>query len=1168
MLQTSGQERKKWSIAIARSTAPRAIALFCLGIFITFLEKPALGQSQIVPDNTLGNERSKVREVEPQIDAIAGGARRGINLFHSFREFNVGERRGVYFTNPTGVENILSRVTGTNPSNILGKLGVLGNANLFLINPNGIIFGQNASLDVKGSFVATSASAIQFGRQGNFSAASPQIPLLTIDPSALLFNQISPGTIVNQSIAEEVDRAGNSVFGLRVPDGQNLLLVGGDIILDRGVLNALGGRVELSGVGKEGRVEINDDFSLKFPPQVPRANVSLNNGAFIRVATKGGGAIAINAKKINLSGSVLLAGIAEGLGRPNAQAGDITLNATDAIAIEQGGGIGNFVSENATGDAGDIKLEARSVLLKDGARISSSTRGVGNGGLVLIQATEQVKLSGSDTAIFSDVNSNAIGNAGGISIDAGSLLINDGAFINSKTGGWGNAGDINIKAQNSVAIAGTGREDISNDFPPAYLNNASVLTTARGNSGDIHIEAGSVSITNFASFDSSSLDPANSNAGNVFIKARDSIFISESGINTLGYGIGNAGNVVLEANAIATERDSFIDSSNLGQGNSGNISFQARSIAMKDPFIRSRILGTGQAGDLTFIAEDTILLAGERTAIPTLATSTEGPSSGGNMDLQAKSISILNGIVLDARSLREGDGGTIDLDADTIKLDNSLINASANGGTGKGGQVRLNATESIEISGRGLNSLLENLLLPVLQNPNFVETLTPDIINDGLLQGIIAPTFGPGDAGSIEITTDRLTLREGALITTATIGRGSAGKVAIDASEFLNVDGAVISTSTITDAKAGNIEIDTSRFLIDNGGQVITTTLGSAEGGDLIVKASEEIEASGRSENGIFNSSLSTGSARSQTVGNGGDLTIFTPQLTIRDGANISASTTGLGSGGDIHIDANSVNLSKDAEIAVSSQGRGNAGELTIRTDLLSLEARSRLSAETVSGQGGNINLQARDFVLLRDNSNISTTAGSEGARANGGNIEIDTNFLFTVPSENSDITANAFEGRGGFIEITAQGIFGLDSRDRLTPLSDITAFSRQNPQLNGVIEINSPDVDVSSEVVALPETLVDVSRLIAQRCSGGRGNIAKGGSEFIITGRGGLPPQPSEALRTPAISVEGEAREETSAFKPLVEATGWTSDEQGRIVLVATTANELKSTSPSCHAL
>jgi filamentous hemagglutinin family protein len=117
--------------------------------------------AQIIPDTTLGNQNSTVTPISPTIDQINGGATRGANLFHSFREFNVDDGRSALFTNPVGIQNILTRVTGTNPSNILGTLGVTGgNANLFLINPNGIIFGENASLNVGGSFVATTANAL------------------------------------------------------------------------------------------------------------------------------------------------------------------------------------------------------------------------------------------------------------------------------------------------------------------------------------------------------------------------------------------------------------------------------------------------------------------------------------------------------------------------------------------------------------------------------------------------------------------------------------------------------------------------------------------------------------------------------------------------------------------------------------------------------------------------------------------------------------------------------------------------------------------------------------------------------------------------------------------------------------------------------------------------
>ena len=187
--------------------------------------------AQVVPDNTLGAERSVVT---PNLnirgipsDRIDGGATHGANLFHSFSDFNVGQGRGVYFANPAGIENILTRVTGNNPSNILGRLGVLGGANLFLLNPHGIVFGQNATLDIQGSFLATTATRIQLGDSGYFSATQPQTSrLLSVSPGALFFDAVAnqPSSIINR---------GN------LSTGKHLTLAAGNLDL-QGQLQALG----------------------------------------------------------------------------------------------------------------------------------------------------------------------------------------------------------------------------------------------------------------------------------------------------------------------------------------------------------------------------------------------------------------------------------------------------------------------------------------------------------------------------------------------------------------------------------------------------------------------------------------------------------------------------------------------------------------------------------------------------------------------------------------------------------------------------------------------------------------------------------------------------------------------------------------------------------------
>ncbi|OUL33453.1 filamentous hemagglutinin, partial [Nostoc sp. T09] len=338
----------------------------------------APAQAQINPDNTLGAESSRLT---PNVlingvnaDQIDGGALRGSNLFHSFTQFNINDGQRVYFGNPAGVQNILTRVTGEQASNILGTLGVNGTANLFLINPNGILFGKNASLDVRGSFVGTTANAVQFGNQGIFSATNPQAaPLLTINPSALLFNQINQNAAIqNNSIAlAGQDLEGFDAIGLRVPDGKSLLLVGGNVSMDGGQLNAFGGHIELGGLAEAGNVNLlwnGDNLSLGFPENVTRADVSLTNQARVSVTGAGGGNIAVNARNLEiLEESVLSAGIAQGLGTPETVAGNITLNAIGEMVIGSGSEIGNVVYWGAKGNGGNISIDSGNFLLQEGA---------------------------------------------------------------------------------------------------------------------------------------------------------------------------------------------------------------------------------------------------------------------------------------------------------------------------------------------------------------------------------------------------------------------------------------------------------------------------------------------------------------------------------------------------------------------------------------------------------------------------------------------------------------------------------------------------------------------------------------------------------------------------------------------------------------------------------
>ena len=332
--------------------------------------------AQVRPDATLGAESSRVRAdrvtgrdgVTRDSDVIEGGARRGGNLFHSFEQFDVPEGRDAYFGNPADVRNIFSRVTSADRSEIFGTLGVLnGNANLFFMNPNGILFGPNASLDLGGSFAATMANAMQFENLGFFSATNPEVPspLLTINPSAFLFNQVPVGAIINRSSAS----AGDERFGLRVPDGENFLFLGGDVRMRGGALNASGGRVEIGAIAEPGIVQLNLNGSLSLPNGIARSDFSLLGGG---IEVRGsGGTVIIATRNIRVIGSLILAGLAKS---DRGSAGNIRLDATGMVNIGRQSDIrtvSRAADQSGSGsDSGNIIISAGSLTVSQSSLLS------------------------------------------------------------------------------------------------------------------------------------------------------------------------------------------------------------------------------------------------------------------------------------------------------------------------------------------------------------------------------------------------------------------------------------------------------------------------------------------------------------------------------------------------------------------------------------------------------------------------------------------------------------------------------------------------------------------------------------------------------------------------------------------------------------------------------
>ncbi|MEH1945129.1 MAG: filamentous hemagglutinin N-terminal domain-containing protein [Nostoc sp.] len=895
---------------------------------------------QITPDNTLGSEHSTVTPQNQLVDRVDGGVIRGINLFHSFQEFNIGEGRSAYFANPTGIENIISRVTGGNPSQLLGTLGVLGKANLFLINPNGIIFGANAKLDVSGSFVASTASSLVFADGTKFSATNPQAPpLLTIEvPIGLEFENI-PGAISLQSAR------------LVVQPDKTLALVGGNVSLDNGTILAPGGRVELGGLAQKGTVTLNQNGSLSFPNDLVRADVSLTQGSQVNVRAGDRGSIAIATHNLNIAqGSTLRAGIASFRGAVESQAGDIDINATETVTLDGTGSfISNAVLSNAKGKGGNVNLTARSLAVTGGFQIFAGTYGQGDVGNVNINVGDTVLFdgvgtNGINTGAYSSIAEGGTGRGGNLNIIAKSLTVTNGAILEASTVGQGDAGSVNISVRDTALFDGEAA-DFNRVSTSVFSSGvySRVASLAVGNAGTVNITAGTVKVTNGAVLTSSTAGKGN--AGNVIINASDIVFDGDGRFNdSPGFGFFQSSGA-------------FSSVKNRGQGIGGNVIINADSLSLnKGAVIVTSTRGRGDAGDILINRADTVTIAG---------FAGDGYSSGFYSNTEPSAI---------------GEGGEITVNAATLRvLDGAVINAlTANAGRG----------------------------------------------------------------GSIVINAQTLETTNGGQILTTTRSSGNAGNITLNVLASITLAGSDLSYS---DRALKNIQIGVDTF----------TNQGAASG----VLANTGVNA----------------------TGNGGNVFIFSKEVNLRD----------------------------RGVITVSSQGSGVAGNIEISAGTINLQNQGAITAETRSANGGNIILQVHDLLLMGQNSLISTTAGTGQAPGNGGNIKIDARngFIVAVPQENNDIIANAFAGKGGVIQINAQKVFGLKSREQLTQQSDITAFSETNPQLNGVIEINTLGIDPTQGLVNLPSEPRSVE--ISEGCQVRPSNAKR--VRFVNGGRGGIPTRPEE---------------------------------------------------------
>jgi filamentous hemagglutinin family protein len=652
-------------------------------MLLSTIALPAVVQAQqVVPDITLNTIVTSPNNLD---FTITGGGTAGSNLFHSFSEFSIPTGGSALFDNTLNIQNIFSRITGPNISNLDGAIKANGTANLFLLNPNGVVFGPNASLNIGGSFLASTANKIKFADSVEFSAINPS-PLLTMSvPIGLQMGQ-NPGAIgVNgtghklqlPATYSPVIRTGPQPAGLQVKPNHTLALVGGNVTLNGGVLSAPQGRLEiLSGAnGNVSLTPVSQGWHLNADALQAYRNIQLTNRASLEASGAGNTAIQLVGKTIQiLNGSIALM-VTRGQEAP----GSFQIKASEAFQLsgtDQSGKFGSFlISDVFAGTGAEMIISAPQIALSNTAMIHARAFGKSQAGNVAIDAST-IQIDGKadrNPGIRTRIAASTLGqsNAGILKISTDQLQIVNGGIISASTLGTGLGGDI-------VVIANTVKIDGVSPFPgQSSLLTASALGS--GNAGNVSIQTKVLSVTGGATLNTSTL--AIGNAGNLVINATRSIEVSGSAppLN----GIINGSEIASAATVVSPEVQQRLGLPPIPSGAAGNLMINTPSLSLLNgATIKVDNQGLGNAGSLRVNA-NTIQLKGGSTIEAATAV-----GEGGNLSLQAQTLLLRDRSSITATAGGAGNGGNITIDSPIILgLENSDI--IANAVRGQGGSVNI-----------------------------------------------------------------------------------------------------------------------------------------------------------------------------------------------------------------------------------------------------------------------------------------------------------------------------------------------------------------------------------------------------------------------------------------------------------------------------------------------
>ena len=505
--------------------------------------------------------------------------------------------------------------------------------------------------------------------------------------------------------------------------------------------------------------------------------------------------------------------------------------------------------------------------------------------------------------------------------------------------------------------------------------------------------------------------------------------------------------------------------------------------------ISAETQGTGFGGAINIWAPN--LLLSDQSMI---SAATSGSGNAGAVNIHANNLRLWNNSVTSTQTQGQGAGGTIGLDVGSLELATGSQITSSSAGAGHAGSIRLSAADSVLVTGSG-NGKSSGLFSTASStgDAGSLFVMTPNLwIRDG--GELSTRTSGSGAGGQIDLAVANLNIMTGGQVSSSSQGTGHAGSIHVNApgSVFISGSGNGKSSGLFSTASsagnAGSVQLNTSKLAIQDGGELSTWTSGSGTGGRIRVQAGQ-VELS----RGAMISAASTGE------GNGGSIDIMARNLFRMDNSLVTTAAE-IAQGGNIAIASREVQLLNGSRISAQSSGPGNAGNIFITAGDTFLSRNSAVTTEATMADGGDIRLTAGYMVRLID-SQITTSVGG-GPWTTGGNINIDPEFVIF---KNSRIIANAFEGQGGNIQITA-GAFIAD------PYSIVDASSTLG--IDGTVDIRAPISNLSGIVAPLPKDFLSAASLIREACEA---RIREGKmSSFIIKGREGIPAEPGSFMPSP----------------------------------------------------